>query len=273
MALIKLKNKLFQLFGIVVLSAVLVGCATPPSDPEERARYEEINDPLEPMNRVIFDFNLFIDDVFLGPVAKGYVAVVPEFIRNGISNLLDYLRLPMTFIAQILQGEFEYAGDTTGRFLLNTITLGFNDAATEAGIPNRSADLGQTFAKWGVPEGPYVVVPLLGSYNVRHATGDALEYFAVNPVNQWEQMDGHEKWGYIHTGLFILDFRAANIERFDQLKESSLDLYATMRSAYRQTRKRMENDSYSPDDVGKILPVETGGDSNQFQELNDPIAE
>ncbi|WP_218048610.1 MlaA family lipoprotein [Curvivirga aplysinae] len=135
MALIKLKNKLFQLFGIVVLSAVLVGCATPPSDPEERARYEEINDPLEPMNRVIFDFNLFIDDVFLGPVAKGYVAVVPEFIRNGISNLLDYLRLPMTFIAQILQGEFEYAGDTTGRFLLNTITLGFNDAATEAGIP------------------------------------------------------------------------------------------------------------------------------------------
>ncbi|WP_218048611.1 MlaA family lipoprotein [Curvivirga aplysinae] len=143
--------------------------------------------------------------------------------------------------------------------------------------PNRSADLGQTFAKWGVPEGPYVVVPFLGSYNARHATGDALEYFAVNPVTQWEQMDGHEKWGYIHMGLFILDFRAANIERFDTLKESSLDLYATMRSAYRQTRKKMANDSYSPDDVGKIAPAKglpnADEGSNEFKELNDPIAE
>ncbi len=246
MRFLNLGKKLASNVGMIAIAATLYGCAAVPTAPEERAIFDEINDPYEPFNRSMFDFNMAMDEAIFEPVATGYDEVMPTYLRERISNLLDYVQLPIIFLSQLLQGEMTYAGDTMGRFMINTVALGFNDPATEAGIPNRKADFGQTFGKWGADEGPYLVLPLLGSYNTRHGVGDIAQLF-VNPVSQWEMEKGNQNWGYTHTIIYGIDWRAKNLERIKQLRESSLDFYATARSAYRQKRRSMINGSSSDD--------------------------
>lgn len=267
MRLINLSKKLASTVGAVALSASLVACAAVPTDPDERAIYDEINDPLEPMNRAIFDFNIALDDAIFEPVARNYKENAPVYIQDRISDLVDYLGLPIVFISQILQGDTEHAGETMGRFLINTITLGINDAATDAGIPNHDADFGQVLGKWGVDEGPYVVMPIFGSYNARHGVGSIAEVFA-NPVSRWEAEKGNRNWGYLHLSLIGLDWRADNLERVRQLRESSLDFYATARSAYRQNRRALVGETTSEkytDPTNEALLLE-----DDFDDFDDP---
>ena len=121
----------------LVAALLLGGCATKPTDPEDLAYYKETNDPLEPMNRAIFQFNEVTDKVLLRPAAIGYNTVVPSGVRIGIRNFLNNLQSPITIINALLQGEGVRARDTFGRFLTNTIIGlgGLIDVASDAGSP------------------------------------------------------------------------------------------------------------------------------------------
>lgn len=221
---------------LAVLS--VVGCATPPSEPEARAAYDEANDPLEPMNRSIFEFNTGLDKYFLKPVATAY-SNVPEPMRDALRNFLRNLRSPLILTHDLLQGEPRRAGLTAERFLLNT-TLGaagfydFADAVMDVGFHDE--DFGQTLAVWGTPEGPYLVLPLIGPSNARDAGGLAVDTVA-DPVSLTLQAYGY---GLVSVGRFTLnalDQRTRALGTLDTVKETSIDYYASLRSLYRQRRQ------------------------------------
>lgn len=222
----------------LVATLLLGGCATRPTDPDELAYYIETRDPLEPFNRAVFQFNEITDKVVLRPLAIGYRAIVPSGIRAGIHNFLTNLKSPTTIINALLQGEGERARDTFGRFMTNTILGlgGLIDIASDAGIPQHYEDLGQTLAAWGVEPGPYLVMPILGPADLRHWVGYGVDG-AISPTGYYIRKEyGMEGVG-VQAGLSALDWRSANLETVDDLRKSSLDFYATVRSAYRQRRQ------------------------------------
>ena len=153
---------------------------------------EDENDPLEPMNRVFFSINLFFDELLLEPFAIMYRGITPQFFRDAVNNFLDNLNTPVVLANDILQGEPYRAERTLGRFMLNTIMGlgGLIDVGGLVGMPERhSEDFGQTLAVYGVGEGPYLVLPLLGPSNPRDAFGfvvdfafDPLTYVAPRPI-------------------------------------------------------------------------------------------
>ena len=221
----------------LIAAMLLGGCATRPSDPDDRAYYLESNDPLEPMNRAIFQFNEAADKIVLRPAAIGYRTVVPKGVRVGIRNFLDHLSSPITILNALLQGEGERARDSFGRFLTNTILGlgGLVDVATDAGIPKHYEDFGQTLAVWGVDSGPYLVLPLLGSSSFRDGIGYGVDSF-VDPAGRYIRDEYGLEGAVVRSALDVIDWRASNLETIDELRQSSLDFYATVRSAYRQRR-------------------------------------
>ncbi len=221
----------------LIAAMLLGGCATRPSDPDDRAYYLESNDPLEPMNRAIFQFNEAADKVVLRPAAIGYRTVVPKGVRVGIRNFLDHLSSPITILNALLQGEGERARDSFGRFLTNTILGlgGFIDVATDASIPKHYEDFGQTLAVWGVDSGPYLVLPLLGSSSFRDGIGYGVDSF-VDPVGRYIRDEYGLEGAGVRYAVDAIDWRASNLQTIDELRQSSLDFYATVRSAYRQRR-------------------------------------
>lgn len=226
------------ILAVLVSALLLGGCATRPTDPDELAYYVETRDPLEPFNRAIFQFNEVTDKIVLRPLAIGYRTIVPSGIRAGIHNFLNHLKSPTTIINALLQGEGERARDTFGRFLTNTILGlgGFIDVASDAGIPQYYEDMGQTLAVWGVEPGPYLVMPLLGPADFRHWVGYSVDG-VTSPTGYYIRQEyGMEGVG-VQAGLSALDWRSANLEAVDDLRKSSLDFYATVRSAYRQRRQ------------------------------------
>jgi phospholipid-binding lipoprotein MlaA len=226
-------------FGALIgLVLAVSACATPPADPVARAEFERTNDPLEPMNRKILDFNLFIDRILIKPVAEGYRWVVPEYGRNRLRNFLDNLDEPVIFINDSLQGEFTRANTTAGRFLFNS-TFGIGglwDQASKIGMEKQTGDFGQTLYSWGVPDGPYLVLPILGPSNPRDAVGLGVDsymdpFFWALTVHYGATNSGFYRW--IASGI---DERSRNIESFDEIQKNAIDLYAQLRSLWRQHR-------------------------------------
>ena len=151
---------------IIVCSAFLAGCATKPpaDDPDAVADYNQTDDPLEPTNRVFYAVNNGLDTVILRPLALGYRYAVPGAVRNGIHNVLSNIGTPAQLANDMLEGKPRRAGDTVMRFVINSTAgvLGIFDVATGWGYPNHDADFGMTLASWGVPEGPFLFLPVLG---------------------------------------------------------------------------------------------------------------
>ena len=178
------------------LSAVTVsGCVLPPrDDPAALAAYKEANDPLEGFNRAIFGFNEGTDILLFRPAAEIYRTVLPNPIRNGIRNFLRNLRSPLDIANNLLQGDLNGAEVATKRFLVNTTAGvgGVMDIAADNGLPYRSEDFGQTLAVWGVPEGPFLVLPLLGPSNFRDTAGVAGEAYG-DPINLWAGNTDHDE--------------------------------------------------------------------------------
>src|SRR5579872_6160975 len=142
---------------LVALGLALGGCASTPPGAEDDPY--QVNDPLEPVNRGIFAFNLAADDYVIRPVAQAYHDVLPQPVRDGVHNFLTNLRSPVIMFNDALQGQGKLAGDTFARLWVNTI-LGLGgvlDVASQIGIPFHDADFGQTFGVWGIPDGPYLV--------------------------------------------------------------------------------------------------------------------
>ena len=223
--------------AILALCALLLnGCVSA----SQEAASE--NDPFEPMNRAVYRFDERFDKYVVLPVAWVYVYYLPRPVHRGLNNFLLNLDLPVTFVNEVLQGEVTYAGQTLGRFTLNT-TLGlggFVDLAAQADIPYRSADFGQTLGKYGAPEGPFLVLPIIGPDPPRDLAGDGVD-LVMDPLF------------YLPPGLSLLDHfaiaagvstlspfeqHARNIVLRNELEKGSVDPYVTMRSVYRQLREQ-----------------------------------
>lgn len=231
--------------GLGCMAAVLLlnGCATRPTDPDELAIYQQNNDPMEPLNRSVFGFNQVADEYVLAPTVRGYRAVVPELVREGIDHFLTNLRQPIYLVNAVLQGDMKAAGSISERFVVNTLWgfFGVFDTASDMDIPMIKRDFGQTLAVWGVKDsGPYVMLPILGPSTMRDTVGLGVDALA-DPVD-WSLYNQDPWLAYGRTGAtgFV---RLDNVHDLtDNMKKSSTDYYATMRSMYQQNRQKAVND-------------------------------
>jgi len=228
----------------IVLLALMTGCATPPADPAERAAFERTNDPFEPTNRVVFAANMFVDRWAIEPIAEGYRDVVPDLVQIWVRNFIRWAHEPTVLANNVLQGEYTRAGKTTARFAINTLLgpLGLRDMAKQAGFKPQSGDFGQTLHVWGFPEGPYLVLPLLGPSNVRDLVGLGADTF-MDPLRYVEEVRESALAGWGRFVVEGIDERAQYIDAIDEMRRNSLDFYAQMRSIVRQRRTAQLNGS------------------------------
>jgi phospholipid-binding lipoprotein MlaA len=222
---------------VSALALSLASCATPPADPAARAVFERTNDPLEPTNRVIFGVNMFVDKWAIEPIAEVYRDGVPDVIQTALRGVLHWAREPTVLANNLMQGDISTAGRTTARFMMNTLLgpIGLRDMAKLQGYPQQVGDFGQTLHVWGFPEGPYLMLPLLGPSNPRDGIGKAADAF-LDPFRYFEEVSesSFATWG--RFGAEGIDERAQNIDSLDALKRSSVDFYAQLRSIVRQRR-------------------------------------
>lgn len=215
----------------------LVGCATPPpaSAPEALADYRATNDPFEPTNRFVFGVNEKLDAGAIRPASQAYASVVPKAARDGIHNILDNLDAPVRLVNDMLEGKPRRAGDTAMRFVINSTigVLGVFDVATELGYPTHDANFGLTFALWGIPEGPYLVVPVLGPSNPRDTAGFGLDV-ATSPFSWAGQGVAVETLEWSRVPVGGIDERQRNDNFLETTKRTAVDPYGTFRSLYRQ---------------------------------------
>lgn len=233
-------------------TAVLLALALPaPAPAAESATADQ--DPLGALNRPIFRFNDALDRAILEPVAKGYDFVMPELVQGWIGNFFGNLWFPVNFANCVLQGKPREATQTSARFIINTTVGlgGFGDPATKLSVPAPQEDFGQTLGYWGVPAGPYLVLPLLGPSNIRDTVGRA----ADNAARVWPWF---VPW-YASSGPGVVDTvntRARYLEDIRDLRESSLDYYTSVRNAYMQRREALVQDRVGAGSEDKHLESE-----------------
>ena len=209
------------------------------------AETKEVKDCFEGLNRATFAFNQGLDRAIFEPLAKGY-RKLPTPIRAGIGNVLSNLSNLITIPNNLLQGDYKSAGINTARLTVNTTVgiFGIFDVAQQMGFVKnyKKEDYGQTFGKWGVEEGCYVVLPILGPSTARDAVGSLVSilggdpWYNVTVKNNTQYFKDSDY--YISRGTDGLNFRSKNIESFDNLEKNSIDFYASVRSLYLQDRKQ-----------------------------------
>ena len=243
------------LLHLLVFSApIFSGCASHPNTEQQQvsAYEEDFNDPLEDTNRKIFEFNQFVDRNAIVPAAKAYRTALPDPVRGSVRDFLNNLREPLVFVNDTLQGQFESAAKTVGRFVINS-TIGIGgvvDVAGRWGIPFHEEDLGLTLGAWGIPEGPYIVVPVLGPSTPRDLGGQVAEGFG-DPWNLLVTGNPYTLYWipFVRGGVSGIDQRSRYIETLADIERTSLDYYATIRSLYRQRRAaliRRERENLPP---------------------------
>jgi len=203
-------------------------------------------DPFERTNRAVFGFNESLDDTLVEPVTNAYTTVAPRVVRRRLADFIDNLRTPIWFANDALQGNFPDAGRQVGRFALNTTfgLLGFYDFASEqAGLEKEPEDFGQTLAVWGVPEGPYLVLPFLGPTTLRDAPGRSVD-IAFDPLT-WAQFDGDAAFLTSRRTVRALESRARGGPTLDRIRMSP-DPYVALRSIYLQNRRGEIDESEDP---------------------------
>ncbi len=252
-------RRLFLVLALLSLPSLLAACADVPKSPEVQAEALEVNDPLEPMNRAIFNVNDFLDRLLIRPVTELYRFFVPNFLRERVANVLSNLGEPVTFANNLLQGEMSRAGVTFGRFAVNTVAGagGTFEVANSVGWTKQDGDFGQTLHSWGVGSGPYLVLPLFGPSNIRDALGLGAD-MALSPWQYFAAAHGK----YIHDTYVLSSFtaegltrREQSLEGYDALRTGALDFYAQMRSVYRQYRDKQLG--IAPPDASKVyFPVD-----------------
>ncbi|HTZ34454.1 MAG TPA: VacJ family lipoprotein [Stellaceae bacterium] len=223
--------------------------AAPPPPPED------VDDPYESTNRAIFGFNQSVDKAVLVPVANAYRAALPGPVRDSVHDFLQNLNSPIIFANDVLQGQLGLAGETLGRFVMNT-TIGVGglvDVATKAGIPYHTNDLGITLATWGMQSGPYLMLPILGPSNPRDLAGDIADGFG-DPGNVVASDNGYLWVAFTRGAVSGIDERSRNIESLAEIERTSLDYYATIRSLARQ--RRAAQIRHQKEDVPNAAPLQ-----------------
>ncbi len=218
---------------LAVAAIALAGCATPRT---MAGVTENANDPFENWNRAMFNFTIRVDKAVFRPTAIAYRDVVPMWFRDSLRNFLNNLDSPVILANDILQGNADAAKVTLVRASVNTTLglAGFVDVAQRWGFVRQSEDFGQTLGVYGVGEGPYIFVPLVGPANPRDLLGRGVDIL-IDPFTWWQFNDRYWAAGG-RVGLDFLDLRARNIDSLDELERSSIDFYASVRNLYRQSR-------------------------------------
>jgi len=236
-------TKKIATLSFVLPTLFLISCSHNQNNEMDFHSETMIYDPYEEYNRHVFAFNHKFDNYFIHPVVRGYRTVAPEPVRNGVRNALRNLNSPVTFINQVLQGDLEGAGTVLVRASINSLLGlgGLIDLAAHEGIEYESEDFGQTLAVWGVPHGPYMVVPFIGPSSARDYTG----YFAdgaMDPLRWYLFNIEEEPLYYTKFGVGYLDIRDSLMDVLIDLESSSIDYYASVRSTYYQQRQALTED-------------------------------
>jgi phospholipid-binding lipoprotein MlaA len=236
-------KKFLKLF---IIAIIFSSSAYAGSDGENELskKSKPIKDCFEPLNRATFALNQGLDKIIFKPVAKAY-RILPSPVRTGTSNALDNLSSLVTIPNNILQGDFVKAGVNTGRFLVNTTIgiVGIFDVAEKMGFPEyEKEDYGQTLGTLGVGPGCYLVLPVIGPSTVRDTVGSLANvvggdpWYNVTVANDTQHFSDIDYWGTrVMTGI---DFRAKNLDSFENLENNSMDFYASVRSLYLQDRQK-----------------------------------
>ncbi len=195
------------------------------------------NDPFEDVNRQVFEFNHSLDDRVALPIATFYKSATPAPVREHLHYFLTNLRLPVTFANDVLQGNVSRGGEAVERFAVNSTlgVAGVFDVATGWDLPYHQEDFGQTMGWYGVGEGPYMVLPLIGPAVPRDLAGTYIDGY-LNPLGyiQWRHKNYY--WSWPIRVLSLVDSRSISIDELREIQRNSIDLYATTRSLYRQSR-------------------------------------
>ena len=234
-------SRRFFLIVLLACAGLLNACSTTGA---ERAAADDDNDPLEGFNRGVFAFNEGFDKYILKPVARGYDAVMHDDLKAIVTNVFSNLFMPTVVVNDLLQGKLQQSGQDAGRFVINT-TIGFVgmfDAARDFGLPAHEEDFGQTLGVWGVGEGPYLVLPILGPRNIRDGVGWVADQFTY-PLNYSD--NNAVIWG--GRALDIVDTRARFLPSDKVLEQAAGDdKYLFVREAYRQRRRNLIYDGNPP---------------------------
>jgi phospholipid-binding lipoprotein MlaA len=241
-----------------VLAALTVGAAA------EAHAQEATHDPFEKFNRTMYAFNEVVDKYALEPVARGYRAVTPEPVREGVGNVLHNLKAPVIFANDVLQAAPARAGTTFARFGINTTlgVAGIFDVASTMGLEKHNEDFGQTLGRWGVDSGPYLVLPLLGPSSVRDAVGGGVDA-ALNPLN-YAEFDGDDTFRVSRTVIGVVDGREGALEAVQSIRETSIDPYVSVRTTYSILREAaVKNGQSNVQDLPEFeeIPSETAPDA------------
>ena len=231
--------------ALVVVAALMAGCAPKPTSADDLADYNERNDPFEPTNRKLFAVNEALDHNVLHPVASGYRDVTPAPVRSHLHNVLSNLGNPAQLTNDVLQGKPRKAGNTFMRLVLNTTAGvgGVFDVATGLGFPDHDTDFGLTLGIWGVPGGPYLFLPVLGPSSPRDGAGYGINT-TLDPLT-WLSFGGSATLGYARFGTAAVDTRARLLDQTDAIERTALDPYASYRSLYQQHRESALEDGRS----------------------------
>ena len=222
---------------MLIASLMSGGCATidGPTEP---------HDPFESYNRAMYQFNESFDKAVAKPVAEVYRDVVPIPVNKGITNFFSNLDDVIVLINDIFQLKFQQAAQDTARIFFNTTIglLGFFDVSSHMDLPKHREDFGQTLGYWGVPAGPYFVLPFLGPSTIRDSTGLGTDYVYFNPIfNRW---DDAMQWTLF--GLELVDTRSDLLDMKSLLDMAALDPYIFTREAYLQRRQSLVYDGNPP---------------------------
>ncbi len=231
-----------RLVTALAMAAAVSGCAV--SKPRT-------DDPWEKFNRKVYAFNDTMDRAVIRPVAVGYRKVTTPNTRRLISNFFANLRMPITIANDLLQGEVKDAARGTGRFVVNSTAgfLGFFDPASQLRLPKQETDFGVTLAKWGVGEGPYLVLPFVGSSTARDIWRMPVDSYYFDPMSRYARRHDHPyKQQHWPNMLFLVTLRAGAIDA-ENLLQGTYDPYVFYRDAYRQRRLYLIYDGEPPIDA------------------------
>jgi phospholipid-binding lipoprotein MlaA len=246
----------------------VLGFAALVAAPGVASAQEAQSDPWEGFNRNMYAVHEGVDQAVLEPVARGYRAITPRPVRQGVRNFLRNLRAPVIFVNDVLQGEVGRAGTTVARFGVNT-TIGIGgvfDPATSMGLERHDEDFGQTLAVWGVDSGPYIFVPLLGPTTVRDGAGRIVD-IAFDPLT-WAEFDEVDEVRIGRTVLAGVSARELVLETVDDIRRDSPDPYVTIRSSYGLLRESAIQNG--PTDVQDLPEFE---DIDEQPATEEPAAE
>ncbi len=230
--------------GIILLPLAVIlllsGCASTPSD------YRDPRDPFESFNRAMTRFNDDFDRDIFKPMAQTYKRVTPTPVNRGITNFFGNLADVTSAANNLLQFKLIRAGSDVGRVVVNTTLglLGFMDVASNLNLEIYREDFGQTLGYWGLPNGPYLVLPFLGSSTIRDTGGMVVDWIYLDPL---AYIDLNE-WRYVLTFVELVDKRADLLGAKDVLAEAALDPYEFARDAYLQKRLNEVHDGNPPDE-------------------------